>query len=192
MDRLIVNIDVTMGVVYGFISSVLCMWPTNIFRNSMPSGTLLSVCADFLKLQNTRDLRDLRKRQPLFNQLRTFLRGLKIEIQIPGNPARTAKPLRDLVLNVDEKEFTTKTGQTLSVGDHFRSVHNLRLAKDELGVVIGRHEVFPISVCVVPQQLYKVCVLMFSLLRLFSLCLLEPSSSLGGQIDDGKITAQSQ
>lgn len=67
------------------------------------------LCEDFL-----RPLRGLSDRQQN-RELRNFLRGIKVEVEVVKGRKRRARPITDLIENVRDHEFVTDEGCT-SVG----------------------------------------------------------------------------
>lgn len=58
---------------------------------------------DYLNIKNQRQLAQLR--DPDFQKLRHFVKGMKVEINLPKHKGKRAKPIRDLVRNVGEQTF---------------------------------------------------------------------------------------
>ncbi|KAJ7168177.1 Piwi domain-containing protein [Mycena crocata] len=148
IDRIVINVDTTVGVV-------------------VPVESLNSFCEKFLKFLQTRtpNRQGARSRdQPFsglsqisdrdFQSLRTFLRGIKISVKYAGRPERTGK-IKDLVRDVGNVEFTQKSGQTTTVASHFREANNIIIPPQSLGIRVGNHELFPVQVCRTVNQLYK-------------------------------------
>lgn len=132
-DRVIVNVDVTVGVV-------------------VPAKPLEMICGDYVSVRNTRELSALKQSQ--FQQLRLFVRGLKVVVDLPGHRGKRPKTIKDLVQNVGAVVFD-KGGVPTSIADHFQAMHNIRIPPKSLGVKLGQDGQFPISVCLTVQQLYK-------------------------------------
>lgn len=134
-DRIIVNIDVTVGAI-------------------VPAASLESLCANYLGLRNSRDL--ARLNYPDFHKLRQFIRGLKIDVDLAGHKGRRPKTIKDLVRGVGEQEFDTGNGQQMTVAEHFQRAHNrFIIHPGSLGVKVGHSELFPLTACRTVAQLYK-------------------------------------
>ncbi|KAF5386770.1 hypothetical protein D9615_001667 [Tricholomella constricta] len=132
-DRIIVNVDVTVGVV-------------------LPRGPLENVCGEYLHLRNIRDLHD--RSEPNVRKLRLFLKGVKVEVDLPGHAGKRPKTIRDVLYDVGKMTFE-KGGETISIADHFEHAHNYKIRSGSIGVRLGKDGIFPISVCRTTQQLYK-------------------------------------
>ncbi|KAF9458642.1 Piwi domain-containing protein [Collybia nuda] len=128
--KVIVNVDVTVGVI-------------------MPVGPLEKLCADHLRV---RDLSRLNP--PDIQKLRLFVKGLKVEIVLPGHQGKRPKTIKDLVTNVGETTFE-KNGVKTTVAEHFKLIHNSIIRPRSLGVRFSRDGDFPMSVCRTVQQLFK-------------------------------------
>ncbi|KAJ3912486.1 Piwi domain-containing protein [Lentinula edodes] len=91
-----------------------------------------------------------------FDKLRHFLRDVKVSIHIPGKASKSKgrRAIRNLIRDVGAHNFD-RNGVPTTIRDYFLSTHGVRIPPQSIGVVIGNHEIFPISVCVVPEQLYK-------------------------------------
>ncbi|RDB21330.1 Protein argonaute-2 [Hypsizygus marmoreus] len=129
-DRLLVNIDVTIGVV-------------------IPKGKLEQICADYLRVRNMREVRN-----PELGRLRLFLKGVKVEVDLPGHAGKRPRTIKDVVSKVGEI-FFEKGGDRVSVADHFKRAHGVTIRPGSLGVKIGQDGLFPIDVCRTIQQLLK-------------------------------------
>jgi len=57
------------------------------------------------------------------------------------------------------------TKDSIHSQDHFLRMHNITIPPRTLGVRLGNHEMLPITVCDVVNQLYKVSSQIWSLLR---------------------------
>ncbi|KAF9075452.1 Piwi domain-containing protein, partial [Rhodocollybia butyracea] len=135
IDRLIVNIDFTVGVL-------------------LPGMSLEELCAKFLHCQNVRDIQRYTSRVE-FDRLKHFLRDVKVTVNIPGKSSKAkARRIRGLILDVGSHTFD-RNGVPTTVEKYFLETHNTRISPKTIGVSIGHHEIFPISVCTVPEQLYK-------------------------------------
>ncbi|KAJ7273225.1 PAZ domain-containing protein [Mycena rebaudengoi] len=140
MDKIVINIDTTVGVV-------------------VPKNALEDFCWTYCRNTFNMNNRKLWQLNPSeFQELRTFARDIKITIKTAGRPARSVK-IKDLVKDCGEVRFLKKiTGnQTveMTVADHFFHVHNITIPPRSLGVKVGHNEVFPISICTTVNQLYK-------------------------------------
>jgi len=95
-----VNVDVTIGVI-------------------VPAGPLEKICGDYTSVKNIRDLSTLRDSQ--FQQLRLFIRGLKVEVSLANHRGKRPRVIKDLVRDVGGVTFD-KDGipTTIAVGS-FRS-----------------------------------------------------------------------
>lgn len=108
-DKIIVNVDVTVGVMCVMFSSYKPKLPN--ISLSLPPGPLERICAEYLKV-SPRDIH-----QPTYlGRLRLFLKGVKVLVDIPGHSGgKKAKSIRDVVANVGESTFN-KDGERISVG----------------------------------------------------------------------------
>ena len=111
IEKIIVNIDCTTGVVYvsphpwqTARSSPLC--------DSMPARRLQDVCLDYLRLRNLRDLFQPDRTQ--IAKLRLYLRDIKVEVALPVHTGKKPKKIRDVVGNVDAITFE-KDGEIITV-----------------------------------------------------------------------------
>ncbi|KAJ3850180.1 Piwi domain-containing protein [Lentinula lateritia] len=138
IGHLIVNIDLSVGVV-------------------LQEMHLEALCAGFLNCSNLRHLNQLCSASGgEFDKLRHFLRDVKVSIHIPGKASKSKgrRAIRNLIRDVGAHNFD-RNGVPTTIRDYFLSTHGVRIPPQSIGVVIGNHEIFPISVCVVPEQLYK-------------------------------------
>ncbi|KAJ3997159.1 hypothetical protein F5050DRAFT_1807083 [Lentinula boryana] len=62
-----------------------------------------------------------------------------------------------LIVNIDLSVgvIFDRNGIPTTIRDYFLSTHGARIPSQSVGVVIGNHEIFTVSVCVVPERLYK-------------------------------------
>ncbi|KAJ7582604.1 ribonuclease H-like domain-containing protein [Mycena floridula] len=130
-DRILLNVDVTMGVV-------------------MPEGTLENISMKFLNIYNAREL----GRQTNHFKLRSFLRGVKVQVTLNSHRGRKSKMIKDIIRNVGDEEFE-RDGRMVTVAEHFQQIHGTPIPTGSLGVKLGKGELFPFQCCHVPQQLYK-------------------------------------
>ncbi|KAF9452879.1 Piwi-domain-containing protein [Macrolepiota fuliginosa MF-IS2] len=130
-DKLIINVDVTIGVI-------------------LPKAGLEKVCADLLRLRNQGDLRRLRPDQTL--KLRQFLKGVKVQVNLKGH--KSAKSIKDLISDVGAYTFD-RGGDTVTVAQHFKEVHNSVIPPSALGVKFSKGDVIPISFCDTVEQFYR-------------------------------------
>ncbi|KAJ3740285.1 Piwi domain-containing protein [Lentinula detonsa] len=135
--QLIVNIDLSVGVI-------------------LQGMVLEELCATFLGCKNLRDLNERCSSPVYFDKLRHFLRDVKVSIKIPGKTLKSQgrRAIRNLIRDVGSHSFD-RNGIPTTIRDYFLSTHGVRIPSQSVGVVIGNHEIFPMSVCVVPEQLYK-------------------------------------
>ncbi|KAJ3712807.1 Piwi domain-containing protein [Lentinula raphanica] len=134
---LLVNIDFSVGVV-------------------LQDMTLEQLCMSFFNCRDVRDIGSRCANQGNFDSLRQFLRDVKISIQIPGKSMKSKgrRAIRSLIRDVGPHSFD-RNGVPTTIREYFMSAHAYNIAPRSLGVTIGNHEIFPIGVCVVPEQLYK-------------------------------------
>ncbi|KAJ7445738.1 hypothetical protein B0H11DRAFT_398467 [Mycena galericulata] len=141
-DRIVVNVDTTVGVV-------------------VPKTSLVQLC--WTHLRDEVNLNHLGPQD--FQQLRRFLRGIKVTVNHPGRLEPRAIKIRDLVQSVGEEVFEKtvrqKTGNvevlrkvSITVAQHFRDSYNLTIPPGTLGIR-GTHEMFPVMYCTTIQQLYR-------------------------------------
>jgi hypothetical protein len=64
---------------------------------------LETICGEYASVHNARDLSNLK--QSGFQQLRLFVRGLKVIVNIPGRRGNRPKAIKDLVQDVGAKVF---------------------------------------------------------------------------------------
>lgn len=138
--------------------------------NSIPPGNLEQICGDFLRIRNLRDLSNLSKADA--GKLRLFLKGVKVEVKLPGHAGKRAKSIRDIAQDVGSVVFQ-KDGDNVTVAvsepifadgpllirslqEHFKRTHNVVIHPRSLGVRVGQDGLFPMSVCKTVQQLFKV------------------------------------
>ncbi|KAG6832703.1 hypothetical protein H0H92_012275 [Tricholoma furcatifolium] len=131
LGKIIVNVDTTIGVI-------------------LPVNNLDNICAEYLHLRNIRELG--KQHVP---QLRLFLRGVKVDITLPGHSSKRSKTIKDVIFNVGEEKFE-KDGEKISVVEHFARAHQYTIRGGSLGVKLGNDGLFPTSVCKTVQQIYKV------------------------------------
>ncbi|XP_006458268.1 argonaute-like protein [Agaricus bisporus var. bisporus H97] len=132
-DKLVINVDVTIGVV-------------------LPAADLEKVCAEYLHLRNRNDLKRLRPDQ--FQKLRQFLKGLKVRVNIGNHKHKTSvKTVRKVIQDVGIETFE-KDGEQVTVADHFMRAHNFSIPRSTLGIETKDGK-FPITCCSTEEQLYK-------------------------------------
>ncbi|KAG6909846.1 hypothetical protein DXG01_015119 [Tephrocybe rancida] len=129
-DRIIVNVDVTIGVI-------------------LPAGNLEQICGEYLHLRSAHEFKAIH-----VPRLRLFLKGVKVEVTLPGHSGKRPKTIKDVVLDVGGIKFE-KDGERISVADHFALAHRYTIRSGSLGVKLGSDGVFPMSACRTTQQLYK-------------------------------------
>jgi eukaryotic translation initiation factor 2C len=71
--------------------------------DSVPARPLEMICGDYASVRNTRDLSILRDSQ--FQQLRLFIRGLKVIVNLPGHKGKRSRAIKDLVRDVGSVVF---------------------------------------------------------------------------------------
>ncbi|KAJ7349234.1 Piwi domain-containing protein [Mycena albidolilacea] len=137
IDRIVVNVDTTVGIV-------------------VPERSLARLCEEYLRVN---DLGHIDSSQ--FQQLRHFLRGVKVIAHHAGRREPRALKIRDLVPFVGEEIFekVVRHGDVerkvrISVAEHFRDNYNITIPPGSLGVR-GSRELFPISCCRTILQLYR-------------------------------------
>jgi hypothetical protein len=83
----------------------------NSVRISLPGRTLINTIEEFFwKDRDFNWRRGIHGRQ--YNDLRTFLRGVKVQVQISENkPARTPRVIKDLIEDVGSYEFDSNNGR---------------------------------------------------------------------------------
>ncbi|KAJ7929263.1 Piwi domain-containing protein, partial [Mycena leptocephala] len=130
-DRIVVNVDTTVGVV-------------------VPESSLVRLCQEYLREPNLEHITSAQ-----FQQLRLFLRGIKITVNHPGRREPRTLKIRDLVLSVGEEVFEKVVHQQIGNREqHFRESYNLPIPPGSLGIR-GTQELFPITFCRTVQQLYR-------------------------------------
>ncbi|KAF7338663.1 Protein argonaute-2 [Mycena venus] len=137
-DRICIHVDTTVGVV-------------------VPARSLVRLCQEYLHVKNLDEITSFQ-----FQQLRLFLRGVKVTVDHIGlREPRTLK-IRDLVQSVGDEVFEKVVRQDngaqervrISVADHFRANYNITVPPGSLGIR-GTRELFPIEFCRSLQQLYR-------------------------------------
>ncbi|KAJ7261360.1 Piwi domain-containing protein [Mycena haematopus] len=123
---------------------------------SVPEGSLVQLCKDYLRLRHLDAITALQ-----FQQLRLFLRGVKIIADHAGRREPRTLKIRDLVDDVGAEVFAkivhhgdVQHRVQISVAQHFRDNYNMTIPPRTLGVR-GSHELFPITCCRTIQQLYR-------------------------------------
>ncbi|KAF7359355.1 Protein argonaute-2 [Mycena sanguinolenta] len=136
-DRIVVNVDTTVGVV-------------------VPEESLVWVCQNYLRL---RHLDAMTAHQ--FRELRLFLRGVKVVANHVGRQEPRTLKIRDLVDDVGAEVFEkiVRDGNSqhrvrISVAQHFLDTYNMTIRPRTLGVK-GTRELFPITCCKTVEQLYR-------------------------------------
>ncbi|KZP23638.1 Piwi-domain-containing protein [Athelia psychrophila] len=136
VDRLLVNVDVTNGIMYH-------------------SGELTDVVMAFLKTRNLHDL-ILNEGDEKFKKVKSFLKGLFVTV--PHLKKRIK--IQSLQPYAGEYVFTKDDQEELTVAKHYKDAHKINISNPKFfGIVAGskdRRLVFPIQVCkVLGGQLYK-------------------------------------
>ncbi|KAG5649597.1 hypothetical protein H0H81_002909 [Sphagnurus paluster] len=75
-------------------------------------------------------------------RLRLFLKGVKVEVNLPGHAGKRSKTIKDVLSDVGSMKFE-KEGAMVSIADHFAAVHNYRIRPQSLGVKLGSDGIFP-------------------------------------------------
>ncbi|KAF8894445.1 Piwi domain-containing protein [Infundibulicybe gibba] len=132
-DRLLVNVDCTIGVV-------------------VPQTSLDKFCIEFLNKRDYRELNSLRPHE--LRKLKQVLKGINVLVKLPGHSNKKGRPIKDIVERVGETTFE-KDGETITVAKHFKAVHNYPIPPGSPGVKIGRDGLFPMGVCQTTVQLFK-------------------------------------
>ncbi|KAF8624328.1 hypothetical protein AX17_007156 [Amanita inopinata Kibby_2008] len=134
-DRLIINVDLTVGII-------------------IPSRSLNDIFSSYLRQRDTRGLLGLKKDSPNVRTLKTFSKGLKFTIDLPGHKDKKPKSINDIIVDAGEVTFD-KGGEEVTVANHFYNMYGVTVPPRSLGVRTKRGDVFPIGVCRSVQQLYK-------------------------------------
>ncbi|KAJ3557975.1 hypothetical protein NM688_g1185 [Phlebia brevispora] len=131
--RIIVNVDTTTAAFY-------------------KDSDLISSALEVLGCRDIRDLVRACASDQNFQKLRSFLRGVLVEVQ-PGN--RT-KRIADLVRNAGREEFF-KDNEKMTVAEYWASHHHRRLQfPDMFGIKLKSGAIFPAEACKIkPGQRYK-------------------------------------
>jgi len=103
-------------------------------------------------LRDARQLSDERN----FQRLRSFLRHLAVEVDLPMHRGRFKKVV-DVIRRGGAQKFTNKDGVEITVEQHFQQTHNVRTQfRDLPGIRVGRSDIFPIEFCLTGKaQLYR-------------------------------------
>ncbi|EIW85395.1 Piwi-domain-containing protein [Coniophora puteana RWD-64-598 SS2] len=133
-NNLAVNVDMSAGV----------MIPAR--------ARLIDLAMRYLGLRDARQLSDERN----FQRLRSFLRHLAVEVDLPMHRGRFKKVV-DIVRGGGAQTFTNKDGVEITVEQHFQQIHNVRTQfRDLPGIRVGRSDIFPIEFCLTGKaQLYR-------------------------------------
>ncbi|KAF8626746.1 hypothetical protein AX15_004709 [Amanita polypyramis BW_CC] len=134
-DRLIVNIDLTVGVV-------------------VPQKRLVDLFQNYLNLRDTRHITNLTRDQPNFRALKLFAKQLKFRVDLPGHTGKRPQTIWDLVPDAGSVTFD-KHGEDVSVADHFFRAHQVTIPPRTLGVKTKKGAIYPITVCLTIEQLYR-------------------------------------
>ncbi|CAE6435814.1 hypothetical protein ACGC1H_000833 [Rhizoctonia solani] len=132
---MLVNIDIATGVVFQPIS-------------------VLEFVMEFLKLRDPRELGQLKEAQLV--TVTRALKGVKVVATI-GRRTGTAKSIKSIDRNGPDGYFFDKDGQQVSVSQHMRDVHNVRIQYPKAPcVIVGRDAAFPMEFLkIAPHQLLK-------------------------------------
>ncbi|KAH9914769.1 argonaute-like protein [Epithele typhae] len=88
-------------------------------------------------------------------KLERFLRGLRVHVQIPGQPPIGNRPARTVqglsTVGADSYRFDLETGEKISVAQHFQRTHNYKLRHPGVVCVQIGKGMFPLEVCVIPE-----------------------------------------
>jgi eukaryotic translation initiation factor 2C len=136
-NRLIINVDVTVGVV-------------------VPARPLIDIFMAYTRSRDIRALNNFSKDHPSFRSLKLFAKSLKFTVDLPGHKKLGTKPrgIWDLVPDCGAITFD-KHGEEVSVADHFYRSHHVTIPPRSLGIKTKKGDIFPISVCRTTPQLYK-------------------------------------
>ncbi|TFK65657.1 Piwi-domain-containing protein [Pluteus cervinus] len=132
-NRLFVNVDVSTGVI-------------------IPDMEFEQFVLRFFKAPNRQFLHTLREEQ--LESLRAYVGDLKLSINLPAHQGKRSLKIRAFILRVGAHRFT-KDGESIRIVDYFKHTHNYQFDVNTLGVRLGSKAIFPISVCKIPQQLFK-------------------------------------
>lgn len=137
MDRLFINVDSSFGIMYA-------------------SGSLVNNVMEMLRLRDRRDLARLDVGHPQWNQLKAFLKKVKVSVSM--FPKKKPRPIFDIVPRGGSHTFMWNDRET-TVAEYFRRTHSETVADPAIfGVVLSstRRDVVPAQFCsVVEGQLYK-------------------------------------
>ncbi|KAF8654242.1 hypothetical protein AX16_003763 [Volvariella volvacea WC 439] len=131
VNKLLVNIDVTVGVV-------------------VPACQLEQFMEQSIGRRG--DLRRLDGAQ--FQELRHITKGIKIVIDLGGHKTKGARPIKDLVKDAGQVTFDMN-GQKMTVKEYFKQTYNYDIVSGTIGVKLQRGDIFPIQFCRTIEQLYK-------------------------------------
>ncbi|KAG6874292.1 hypothetical protein C0995_001517 [Termitomyces sp. Mi166 len=82
--KIVVNADVTIGVI-------------------LPADNLEKICAEYLHLRGIRYLDNLEESS--IKKLRLFLKGVKVDVGLPGHSGKRPKTIKDVVVDVGNIKF---------------------------------------------------------------------------------------
>lgn len=129
-NRLYVNVDVTVGVV-------------------IPVMPLSDLASRSIKARSM-----TRLSQEELGKLRDVLKGMKVDVRLPGHIGKKPKKIMKILVDVGRIQFE-KDGQPVTVHDHFKKIHAFEIPPGSLGVDLGKAGVFPLAVCYTVEQLFK-------------------------------------
>ncbi|KDQ64708.1 hypothetical protein JAAARDRAFT_167271 [Jaapia argillacea MUCL 33604] len=134
VQRLIVNVDVTIGLM-------------------VQEGPLARICEEFLR--GRPNFNNLSPQH--FQQIRNFLREVRVSINIPGHQYyRKSFLAHQLIRRAGRETFEVGTTRT-TVAEYFQTRYRVRIPNpDWPGIQLPGGSIFPFDICKVPPgQLYK-------------------------------------
>ncbi|KAG5645900.1 hypothetical protein DXG03_005047 [Asterophora parasitica] len=126
----------------------------NLFSFQKYSVASEEICVEHLRLSDVRDLYKFKPHDPKIGLLRLFLRGVKVEVDLPSHFGKRPKTIKDVLENVGAIMFN-KGAESVSIADHFATAHGRTIRQGSIGVRLGSDGIFPIAVLKTIQQLFK-------------------------------------
>ncbi|PIL23265.1 Argonaute [Ganoderma sinense ZZ0214-1] len=89
-------------------------------------------------------------------KLQRFLSGVRINVDIPGQPTTGRRPPRVIKkltnAGASQLSFTTRDGETTTVAQYFEKMHNYRLQfPDIVCIEVGSGAIIPMECCTIPE-----------------------------------------
>ncbi|KAI0750722.1 argonaute-like protein [Daedaleopsis nitida] len=139
IGKMLINVDISTGAMY-------------------KPGGVIDVALDFIgRPRQDPNLLAPRRGFPDRERikLQRFLSGVRVEVNIPGQPQTVRRPARAVKkltpAGAGQLSFTNRNGQTLTVAQYFEQTHNYRLRyPDVVCIEVGSGAILPIECCTIP------------------------------------------